>query len=85
VTNALAVLRGLSPELKAQVKAISAPSVDKTALVLNDGVQVFIGSATEMARKDLITRGILAREKNIVYINVRVVDRPTWRGLEQGN
>lgn len=83
--NALAVLAGLSPGLKGQVKTLSAPNIDKTALLLNNGVQVFVGSSDNIAKKDLIARGILAREKNIVYINVRVVDRPTWRGLDQGN
>lgn len=81
--NAVAVLGGLSQALKQQVKTVSAPTVDKTALILNNGVQIFIGPSDDIAKKDVIARGILAREKNIVYINVRVVDRPTWRGLDQ--
>jgi cell division protein FtsQ len=83
LTNALAVLAGLSPELKGRVRAVSAPTVDKTALVLKDDIQVFIGSADEIAKKDQLTRKILAEEKNVVYLNVRVTSRPTWRGLEQ--
>jgi cell division protein FtsQ len=84
VSNALAVLRQLSPQLKALVKFVSAPSVEKTAVVTKDGVQIFIGPATEMAKKDAVVRAILARQKGkLVYINVRTPDRPTWRGLEQ--
>jgi cell division protein FtsQ len=85
VVNAMAVIAGLSPELAGQVKFVTAPSVEKTALVLANDVQVFVGSATDIARKDLIARGILRRQKNLVYINVRIVDRPTWRGLDESN
>jgi cell division protein FtsQ len=85
LTNALAVLGGLSPELKSLVRAVSAPTVDKTALVLKGDVQVFVGSADEIQKKDQLARKILADEKNVVYVNVRVTSRPTWRGLGQAN
>ena len=83
--NALAVVAGLSPELRGRVKTVSAPTVDKTALILTDDIQVFVGSADDIATKDLRVRQILGKEKKLVYINVRVVDRPTWRNLEVGN
>lgn len=85
LTNALDVVAGLSPQLKGQLKFVSAATVEKTMLVLNNDVQVFVGSADEIAKKDLIARAILRREKNVVYVNVRVTDRPTWRGLGAGN
>ena len=85
VNNAMAVLAGLSPQMRSKVRSISAPSVDKTALLLKGDVQVFIGSAEDIAKKDTIARTILAREKNVIYVNVRVVDRPTWRGLTPAN
>jgi cell division protein FtsQ len=57
--------------------------VDKTALITVDDVEIYIGESTQLAEKDRIAREILDREKGkVVYINVRVVDRPTWRGLE---
>jgi cell division protein FtsQ len=80
--NALAVVEGLSPELRAKVRTVSVPTVDKTALTLADNIQVFVGSAEEMRKKDQLIRQILAKEKKLVYINVRVVQRPTWRGLD---
>jgi len=85
LNNAVAVAAGLSPQMRAQVRFVSAPTIEKTMLVLKDSVQVFVGSAEEIAKKDLIARTILQREKNVVYVNVRVTDRPTWRGLNQGN
>ncbi len=46
---------------------------------------MFVGSADQIAKKDQLVRQILAKEKKLVYINVRVVDRPTWRGLDAAN
>lgn len=83
LANAIAVARGLSDELKSLTRAISAPSIDRTAVITNDDVEVFIGEADGIADKDRVAREILEREKGkVVYINVRVVERPTWRGLE---
>ncbi len=80
--NAVRVVAGISPELRAMTRAVSAPSVDKTALITNDDVEIYIGASTQLSAKDRIAREILAREKGkVVYINVRVVERPTWRGL----
>lgn len=82
ITNALDVIAGLSPELLGQTRAVSAPSVDQTALVTDADVEIFVGEATRIADKDRVAREILKRERGkVVYINVRVVDRPTWRGL----
>ena len=43
VSNALVVLRELSPQLRSLVKLCSAPSVEKTALVTKSGIQIFVG------------------------------------------
>lgn len=82
ISNALRVIAGLSPTLRKQVRVVSAPSVDQTALVTESDVEIFVGSAERISDKDRIAREILKREKGkVVYINVRVVDHPTWRGL----
>lgn len=85
LNNAITIVAALSQELRSQTKFVSAPSIEKTMLVLKDSVQVFIGPAEEIAKKDLIARTILKREKNVIYVNVRVTDRPTWRGLDQND
>lgn len=83
VANAVRVIRGLSDELRGTVKVISAPTVDETKLETAKDVEIFIGEATDIAEKDRIVRAILKKQKGkVVYINVRVLDRPTWRGLE---
>jgi len=81
VLNAVGIVEKLSAELRAQVVSIAAPSVDKTALRTDKDVEIFIGQATEMAKKDRVAREILKRHPKAVYINVRVPDDPTWRGL----
>lgn len=84
ILNVIRVVGGLSDELLAITRVISAPSIEKTALITTDDVQVFVGDAQDIAKKDRIVREILRTEKGkVVYINVRVVDSPTWRGLDQ--
>ena len=85
LVNALQVLGGLTSGIRAQLKAISAPAVEKTSLLLAKDIQVFVGSSEDIAKKSAIAQTILNREKDVVYVNVRVLDKPTWRGLNQGN
>jgi len=82
VANAIRVLNGLSPELRKKIVSVSAGSVEETALKTKDDVEIFIGEGTSMKEKDRIVREILSEQEGVVYINVRVTDRPTWRGLE---
>ncbi|GAB4273674.1 MAG: hypothetical protein Kow0056_01000 [Coriobacteriia bacterium] len=80
--NALAVYRSLSDELKAQLRAISAPSIDETALLTNDGIEVFVGKAEDMEKKDAVIREIIKDQgEGVIFIDVRTVDRPIVRGL----
>lgn len=81
--NALEVWNGLSPQMREMVRAISAPSVGETALITEDGVEVFVGSSVDIARKEEIAREIMTEHAgSVVYINVRSIERPTWRALE---
>ena len=84
VLNAIAVWEGISEELRSRVRVISAPDIDKTALITTDDVTIFIGSAEDISKKDIVVRSILEeRSGTVVSINVRTVDRPTWRDLEE--
>jgi len=83
--NAVAVLNGLSPTLREKVRKVTAPTIDRTALILPRGVQVIVGSARDIRQKDKVALAILARNKKVVSVNVRVVKRPTWRGLDTGD
>ncbi len=82
--NALAVWTGISDDLRARTRAISAPSIDKTALITKDDVEIFVGAVDDIEKKDTIVRSILDDQAGkVVYINVRTVDRPTWRGIDE--
>lgn len=82
--NAVAIVRGLSPQMLGITRVIVAPSVEKTALITTDDVEIFIGAAERIGEKERIARQILREHAGkVVYINVRVVDSPTWRGLDE--
>jgi cell division protein FtsQ len=81
--NAVRVAAGLSDELRSVTRMISAPSVEKTALITHDEIQIYIGDVEGLEEKDRVARAILEKEKGkLVYINVRVASSPTWRGLD---
>lgn len=81
--NALRVIDGLSPELRKLVITVSAPTVEKTALITKGDIEIFIGSAADIRTKDQLALRILKEQAGkVVYINVRSIERPTWRGLE---
>ena len=85
LANALLVIEGLSDELRSLVRAVSAPSVDLTMLITRDDIEILVGSAEEIEEKDAVARQIMAEQgESIVHINVRTVDRPTWRGIDAG-
>ena len=81
--NALRVLAGLSKQLAGSVRTVSAPTIDGTALVTIDRVEVVVGEAVDLAKKDALAQRILNEQHGkVVSIDVRIVDRPTWRGLK---
>lgn len=81
--NAVRIAAGLSDELRARTRVISAPTIERTALILEDDIEVFIGDSEDLELKDRVAREILEEQKGrLVYINVRVVSSPTWRGLD---
>jgi cell division protein FtsQ len=85
LANALLVLDGLSDKMLARVRAISAASVDLTTLITVDDVEVLVGSAEDIEKKDAVALRIMEEQaETVVHINVRTVDRPTWRGLDSG-
>ncbi|MCL5887291.1 MAG: FtsQ-type POTRA domain-containing protein [Actinobacteria bacterium] len=81
--NALRVYGALNQEMLAITRAISAPTVEETAIITEDGVEIFVGAAENMLEKQQIAFAILQeRAGKVVYINVRSIERPTWRALE---
>ena len=82
IKNALSVLESISPELKDQIKSISAESSVKTSLNLKSGVTVAFGDSNDVELKEADIWGLLEKyEGKISYINVRVPANPTFRTL----
>ncbi len=81
--NAVKVLTGISAALRAMVASVAAPTIDGTALATVDHVEIVIGEAVELPTKDALARRILTEQQGkVVSVDVRITDRPTWRGLK---
>ena len=81
--NALGVLAGIGNQITSTVTAISAPTVDGATLITSDRVEIVVGQAVDLATKAELAQRILTEQKGkVVAIDVRVIDRPTWRGLK---
>lgn len=82
VANALAIVAGMTTSLADQVKAVSATDAESTLLTLENGVEIAFGTADNIRDKERICLEIMEEnEGRVAYINVRVVDRPTWRSV----
>ena len=82
INNAMQVVTGLTTELKDQVVKVSATSPETTTLTLESGIEIAFGKAEDIRTKERICLEIMEQNPGSVsYINVRVVNSPTWRAL----
>ena len=72
---------GFSDSFAEQVACYSAPAADSIACTLYNGVEVLLGSPTDISAKEEIVTETLAElpEGSVTYINVRVVSSPAVR------
>lgn len=64
---------GFSADFSAQVVSYSAPSADNISCTLASGVEISLGSATQVSSKEAIVKEILAAHPGkVTFINVRV-------------
>lgn len=64
---------GFSADFSAQVVSYSAPSADNISCTLASGVEISLGSATQVSSKEVIAKEILAAHPGkVTFINVRV-------------
>ena len=84
IRNALAVLKGFSPEMHSLVVSISAPDKGKTTLSLRNNVTVIFGAAEDIEAKETAIKTLLNEHPDtLISINVRVANRPTYSSFEQ--
>ncbi|MEG0759364.1 MAG: FtsQ-type POTRA domain-containing protein, partial [Raoultibacter sp.] len=85
VTNALNIVNGLTTELADQVTEVKAAETTSTVLVLENNIEIAFGEAgttEEIRNKERVVLQLMEENPgSIAYINVRVVERPTWRSL----
>lgn len=82
VNNALAIVDGMTTDLADQVKKVSATDAESTTLTLDNGIEIAFGTAENIREKERICLQIMEENPGkVAYINVRVVDRPTWRAI----
>ena len=76
------VYSSVSDDLSARIKTISAPDADTITVTLDNGIEIAFGSASDLSTKERVANEIMKEHAGSVsYINVRVPDRPAWRGL----
>ncbi len=82
VLNALAIVSGFTTNLADQVKVVSATDTANTILTLENGIQIAFGTADDIRDKERVCLKLMEEYPDqISYINVRVVDKPTWRAV----
>lgn len=82
VLNALNIVSGLTTSLADEVTTVSATDTVNTVLTLQNGVQIAFGTADDIRAKERVCLQLMEQYPDqIAYINVRVVDRPTWRAM----
>ena len=81
VNNALAIVAGMTTELAGQVTTVSATDEESTLLTLENGIEIAFGPAENIRDKERVCLKVIADHPGVVYINVRTVDRVTWRAL----
>ncbi len=80
VINALEILQEADSEFKGQISSITSASDDTTSITLISGVEIAFGKAENIQAKINVVKSILEQYPDeISYINVRIVDRPSWR------
>jgi len=71
--------RGFSSDFLSQVKDISVSSVEAISANLNSGVEVSLGSAEDISKKEKIVTKLLSQVEGVTYINVRSSGNYTFR------
>lgn len=71
--------RGFSSDFLSQVKDISVPSVEAISANLKSGVEVSLGAADDISKKEKIVTKLLSQVEGVTYINVRSSGNYTFR------
>ena len=82
VNNALDIIAGMTTDLANHVETVSAAGPAETTLLLDNGVEIAFGKAESIRDKERVILQILEENPDsVAYINVRLVETPTWRSI----
>jgi len=82
VNNALDIIAGMTTDLANHVETVSAAGPAETTLLLDSGVEIAFGKAENIRDKERVILQILEENPDsVAYINVRLVETPTWRSI----
>lgn len=83
LSNAIACLKSLDPDLKSQVATLSVSSTDKLFIYTRDNVEILYGRAEEVEKKNQVIKAILAQKKGkLIFMDVRTVSNPIVKRLD---
>ena len=70
---------GFSDDFIKQIKNISVSSVEAISANLTSGVEVSLGSPSDISKKERIVNRLLSQEQGVTYVNVRSTGSYTFR------
>lgn len=80
IASVMAFRSQLTAKFKDQIISYSAASEDDIACNLDNGIEISMGSPSNIDNKEMVAQGILDEYAGqVIYINVRVPSRPTYR------
>lgn len=72
-----------SQDFRSQIASYSVSSTDSVSCVLDSGVEVSLGSPSNVSSKEAVITSVVAQYPGqITYINVRVPSKPAYRRLD---
>ncbi len=80
IASVMAFRNQLSAAFKDHIVSYSAASEDDIACILDSGIEISMGSPSNIDNKEKVAQSILDEYSGqVIYINVRVPSRPTYR------
>lgn len=79
-------LDGFSSDFASQIVSFTAPSEASISCVLSSGVEVSLGSPSDISSKEEVVKSLLAEYPDeLTFINVRVPSSPSYRKIDSSN
>ena len=86
ITAVRSYLDGFSSDFASQIVSFTAPSEASISCVLTSGVEISLGSPSDISSKEEVVQSLLAEYPNeLTYINVRVPSSPSYRKIDSSN